>query len=92
MSDLDEFIQKRLEGMAQRPRMWAASREAFVAQITVLLDVSGHPDDGQWLHRQIFSVPGSCAAVGLFEHVEDEWARNVVEMARQIFRERAAGA
>lgn len=36
---------ERLQSLLERPRLWAVTREAYLAQVATLLEVLGHPPE-----------------------------------------------
>jgi len=66
--------------------MYAATREAFVAQILLLLELLDEHEAVRELHQKEFKVSGTCAAdrAKLIAPVEDDWARAFVRDALQL--------
>ena len=78
---LDEMAVRRMLSITlQRPFMWAATREAYVARLSTLLDVLGH--DGRQLYRAlphdgpVLLDPGT--------PLDAEWAKILAEHTHQI--------
>lgn len=80
MQDLRARAIERLRALRRTPRMWARTREAFVAQVAVLLDLLG--SEGRIVH-DVFKVPGTSAAdvASLVAEVDDVWARRLLDEA-----------
>ena len=73
-------IRERLREMAARPGMWAATREGFLMQVMVLLEVLDI--DAKTLLR--IGAESECSAEHLREPIlapEDEWATEVANAA-----------
>ena len=81
---LDETaVRDMLNATFQRPLMWAATREAFVARLAVLLDVLGY--EGKALYR---SLPRSGnAMLDPAAPLDDAWADILTKHARLILGE-----
>jgi hypothetical protein len=84
MKELRQFVEDRLTAMHARPAMWAGSKEAFVLQVVLLVEVMS-PDNVQWkpshLLAKFFPGPGPNRIPD--EPVDDVWARRIVEIARE---------
>lgn len=79
-----EFALERLRALRARPCMWAATREAFAAQVILLLellDVAAVP-----LMQKEFRVPHTCAADRdkLIAPVDDDWAHAFINEAAAL--------
>lgn len=76
------FVHNRLDGMAQRPRMWAATQEAFILQVTLLVEVS-HVGGTKTFDQQklLSSLCGGSSTVPCGPIVE-EWAYETIKLAR----------
>ena len=76
-----------LRDLRDRPRVFAYTREAFVAHVSMLLELSGVAASAwrTFLHKH-FKVPGTCAVNVelLVAEVDDAWARAFVEEAATL--------
>lgn len=90
-----EFALELLRALRARPQMTAHTREAFAAQVVLLLellDVSAtggcsiSPEAIRDLHMKTFRVPGTCAADRdkLIAEVDDDWARAFIDDAMKL--------
>lgn len=75
------FAVERLRGLRRTPRMWAFTREAFAAQVLLLLELLDAPVVP--LMQKAFRVPHTCAADPdkLIAEVDDDWARAFIDDA-----------
>ena len=80
-----QFAEEHLNEMHARPGMWASSKEAFVLQILLLVEIATGCDavDLHRLLREFF--PGTNAVPN--EPFDDAWARQIVEIARKELEE-----
>ena len=65
--------------------MFAGTREAFVAQVALLLDMIDL--DGKALYRKFLQEPGTCRAVGLETPLEEDFAQAVLVDAKRMMEE-----
>jgi hypothetical protein len=85
-SAVKSFVATRLESMASRPRSWAATKETFIVQLALLVEVSriglpkdtGKPDA---LMSDLCGAEAGCAVPSNLLTVE--WARGRVDIARK---------
>jgi len=85
MESAEDRAHEILQGVLERPLMWAATREAYVAKLSTLLDVLGF--DGREVYR-IMMVPGSPAVQEPGARLDKEWAALAGERAKAIFESR----
>ena len=78
------FVADRLRVLRRTPQMWSYTREAFAAQVSVLLQLI--EVDDRPLHRKIFGIPGTSAADPdkLMARVDDAWAGVYVDEAAAL--------
>lgn len=76
--DVKAFVTKRVKLMHRAPQAWASRREAFALQLLVMLELIEIQDSFNFMAR-VFGEPGTCAAQGLDERVDDNWARRLIE-------------
>jgi hypothetical protein len=79
-----EFAIDRLRALWRTPTLWAATREAFAAQVALLLELLDV--DPRVLVQKAFKVPHTCAADRdkLTAPVDDDWARAFVDEAAKL--------
>lgn len=75
------FVVDRLRAMRDRPCMWAATREAFVAQVVLLLELINAPEPRRVY--DVFKIRGTNAAAleQMVAEVDDTWGRTLVVTA-----------
>lgn len=75
------FAIDRLCALQRAPGMWAHTREAFAAQVALLLELLDV--DPRKLVQREFEVPHTCAAdpAKLVAPVDDLWARGFIDQA-----------
>jgi hypothetical protein len=78
------FVIERLRALRRTPGMWAYTREAFAAQIWLLLELVGV--EYRSLFEKTFKVPHTCAAdtAKLAERLDDSWAQALVNEAAKL--------
>jgi hypothetical protein len=81
-ADVRAFVERRLGEMLDRPKMWAWTKEAYAAQVTLLVEFAS---DATWDPKRFMQglFPGNTTGS---EHLDDAWVRAVVEAARQELR------
>lgn len=77
-STVRPFVVDRLRAMRDRPCMWAATREAFVAQVVLLLELINAPEPRRLYDA--FKIKGTNVAVleEMAAEVDDNWGRTLV--------------
>lgn len=76
---LRSFVDERLSAMHARPHMWATSKEGFVLQVALLVEVVSSDFSCAQLLSKFF--PGTNAVPK--EGFDDAWARSIVDVARK---------
>jgi hypothetical protein len=87
-TQLTAFVTERLTAMHARPSMWAARKESFVLQLTLLAEISCPEVQPRALHDftwRLFGVSGNRMPDEFFD---DEWAKARVEMTRAFIQDR----
>lgn len=71
-----------LQAVLARPSMYAKTREAYLAQVTVLLEVLGHqqPD----LYTKFLRRRGTAAALGLEKEITERWLAPVIKHVQSL--------
>lgn len=79
------FVVERLRALRRTPRMWACTREAFAAQVALLLEFVG-TDPRHLMQKFFFKVPHMCKVdVEKFKtEVDDTWARELINEAAAL--------
>ena len=80
MNQVEERVFARFEKIRHAPLMWAGTREALVAQLSMLLDMLGL--DGKRLHAvhpRMGNIP-----IGLGDRLDEAFAETVVVAALKI--------
>ena len=80
------FVATRLESMASRPRAWAATKETFIVQLALLVEVSriGLPKDAGSSDALMSDLCGAEAGCTIpSDLLTVEWARERVDIARK---------
>jgi hypothetical protein len=78
VQEIRTFVIERLSALRRTPCMWAYTREAYFAQIVLLVELVGAT-----LTYKFFRVPGTCGVnvSALVEKVDDAWAHAQVDDA-----------
>jgi hypothetical protein len=79
---VEDFVVGRIGQMRLTPKMWAMTREAFVAQLVVLLEVAGDRN-AKTLYHELFGH-GS-ALLGMAEEVDVAFSDKACDLARARF-------
>lgn len=79
-------VRKRFDSMRRAPLQFASTREAFVAQLALLLVLDGR--DGKSLYMKFLREPGTCAAIGLTLDLDETFAQQVLSETERLFREK----
>ncbi len=83
------FVSTRLESMASRPRSWAATREVFIVQLALLIEVSwiGRTESLDNFRSMLAITSDLCGAESEYDGAVHlltlEWARGRVDIARK---------
>lgn len=87
MRDIKLHALELLDKMHTAPAMWAYTKEAFVAQVAIILDFTGDMS-GQDFMRKMFPRPSNMTVLvtTLTGPFEDSWAREVVNYAKPLIR------
>ena len=72
-------MEQRLGEMCDRPRMWAWTKEAFAAQVTLLVEFAS---DAAWDPKRFMQRLFSGNSAGI-EPIDDVWVLSVILAARQ---------
>jgi hypothetical protein len=90
---MKEFITERLEHMAETPHTWAVTKEGYVLQILLILEVL-EAESGRRLRngalaafQKIHPSGNFCKRVGseiLGERLDDAFAAEVMRIAREL--------
>lgn len=75
MINLDKAVTLRIEALRRAPLMFAYTREAFVAQLVLLLDLLDL--DGRLLYKEFFSEKDTCRVVNLSVTLDEIFVRDV---------------
>ena len=76
-----------IHSILTRPQMYAKTREAFIAQLTVLLEVLGYQQPDLYTR---FLRRGGKVAFGLAKEITDKWMAPVVVHVRALLKEQVA--
>ncbi len=84
----DAFIKERLDSLATRPLMFAATREAFAAQVTLLAELAGVAKPNLIFYFAIPREPGKNGPdlETIVARPTDEWASSVVAKAWELIK------
>lgn len=76
----ETFVVERLRALRRTPRMWAFTREAFAAQVALLLELVDAPQHQVY---KCFLTPGTNGAsvTEFTKEVDDTWAHALVDEA-----------
>jgi hypothetical protein len=86
MKKSKKIAKERLHMMAERARMFASCREAFVALISGMLEIACPKFDAYEFYKKALGTRGNCYVDPLGE-VTDEWAQVVVATALTYVQE-----
>lgn len=78
------WVLHRLWEMQRRPTDWARTREAFIAQVSLLLEVAGHKDDPTY--PKLLKEKGD-DIVGFPTPIDSAFATEVVDEAIRLLTE-----
>lgn len=83
MSDIIVAVYNRFDKLAKAPRMWAATKEGFLAQVALLLDLVGKTKEASELYIKEFAVPGTNLMKGMADTFDDAWAQDIITKSRR---------
>ena len=81
-SNFRAFVSHRLAELVARPEMWARRKEAFVAQIRLLVEIAADSWNPSLFNQTTF--PGE-SVLHLDEDFDPAWARDVIDRVRRTF-------
>lgn len=84
MDDVVVAVYHKMDQLKKAPKMWAATKEAFVAQVALLLDLVGKTSEAQKLYVREFAVPGTALMQGMADPCTHDWAVKIATEARQL--------
>ncbi len=91
VTDIDKFIKERIHGMQKAPLMWTYTREAFAAQLCVLLELYDQNNYGDETTRkfmeEFFGWPGSSIVIDADKKADDLWCNKIMNRAKQLMPE-----
>jgi hypothetical protein len=89
VSVINNFIRDKLDSLEAHSMMWATSKEAFAAHISMLLELYNIVDHSMEnpsneFFAIVFGKPGTCALVGLDEKIDPEWCAQVLTEGKKL--------